>query len=77
MLQSSAVLLHCVFEVIKIYSRVTMQTVGKLEKISSLRGECRRFHTEHEGVTEWSDEYENNVNHMLQPTQSPDLNPFE
>uniref|UniRef100_A0A3B4YAJ7 Tc1-like transposase DDE domain-containing protein n=1 Tax=Seriola lalandi dorsalis TaxID=1841481 RepID=A0A3B4YAJ7_SERLL len=27
------------------------------------------------GVTEWFDEYENNVNHMLWPPESPDLNP--
>ena len=29
------------------------------------------------GVTEWFDEYENDVNHMLWPLQSPDLNPNE
>ncbi len=29
------------------------------------------------GVTEWFDEYENDVNHMLWPSQSPDLNPVE
>ncbi len=29
------------------------------------------------GVTEWFDKYENNVNHMLWPSQSPDLNPIE
>ena len=29
------------------------------------------------GVTEWFDEYENDVNHMLRPSQSPDLNPIE
>ena len=28
-------------------------------------------------VTEWFDEYENDVNHMLWPSQSPDLNPVE
>lgn len=26
------------------------------------------------GLTEWLDEYKNDVNHMLQPSQSPDLN---
>ena len=30
-----------------------------------------------QGVTEWFDEYENNMNHMLWPSQSPDLNPIE
>ena len=29
------------------------------------------------GVTEWFDEYENSVNHILWPSQSPDLNPTE
>ena len=29
------------------------------------------------GVTEWFDEYENNVNHVLWPSQSPELNPVE
>ncbi len=29
------------------------------------------------GVTEWFDEYENDVNHMLWPSQSPDFNPIE
>ncbi len=29
------------------------------------------------GVTEWFDESENDVNHMLWPSQSPDLNPIE
>ena len=29
------------------------------------------------GVTEWFDEYENYVNHMPWPSQSPDLNPTE
>ena len=29
------------------------------------------------GVTEWFDEYENDVNHTLRPSQSPDLNPVE
>ena len=28
-------------------------------------------------VTEWFDEYENYVNHMLWPSRSPDLNPTE
>ena len=30
-----------------------------------------------QGVTEWFDEYEDDVNHMLWPSQSPDLNPVE
>ncbi len=30
-----------------------------------------------QGVTEWFDEYENDGNHMLWPSQSPDLNPIE
>ena len=29
------------------------------------------------GVTEWFDEYKNDVNHMLWPSQSTDLNPTE
>lgn len=29
------------------------------------------------GFTEWFDEYENYINNMLCPSQSPDLNPFE
>ncbi len=29
------------------------------------------------GLTEWFDEYENDVNHILWPLQSPDLNPVE
>ncbi len=29
------------------------------------------------GVTEWFDENENDVNHMLWSVQSPDLNPVE
>ncbi len=29
------------------------------------------------GVTEWFDEYENDVNHMLWSSQSPDLNPIK
>ncbi len=33
--------------------------------------------TGQEGVTEWLDEYENDVNPMLWPSQSPDLNPIE
>ena len=28
-------------------------------------------------VTEWFDEHENDVNHMLWPSQSPDGNPME
>ncbi len=31
----------------------------------------------HEGATEWFDEYENDVNHVLWPSQSPDLSPTE
>ncbi len=27
-----------------------------------------------QGVTEWFDKHENNVNHMLRPLQSPDFN---
>lgn len=30
-----------------------------------------------QGVTEWFYEYENDVNHILWPSQSPDLNPIE
>lgn len=29
------------------------------------------------GGTEWLDEYENRVDHLLQPSQSADLNPAE
>ncbi len=29
------------------------------------------------GLTEWFDEYKNDVNHMLWPSQSPHLNPVE
>lgn len=29
------------------------------------------------GVSEWFDDYENDVNHMQWPLQLPDLNPIE
>ncbi len=37
--------------------------------------ECRCFRAP--GLTEWFGEYERDVNKMLRPLQSPDLNPVE
>uniref|UniRef100_A0A3B4TXD6 Uncharacterized protein n=1 Tax=Seriola dumerili TaxID=41447 RepID=A0A3B4TXD6_SERDU len=47
----------------------------KVVRTDHLYPMTKHFYPDESGVTEWFDEYENNVNHMLWPSESPDLNP--
>ena len=53
------------------------QSEFKHDQVSSTPGGLKELTTKAGGATKWSDEYENDVIHILWPSESPEINPAE